>query len=95
MVLGTNVWPLHPPTTDYSVPREILPAYERFLKFYNTAHSCVSWLLRAPSADHFQRSKAQLAVARLQERAPDKLPIAKVYFHDELIPDGYPRSIQR
>lgn len=39
MVLGTNVWPLQPPSTDFSVPREILPAYEKFLKYYSSAHT--------------------------------------------------------
>lgn len=41
MVLGTNFWPLAPQATDYSVPREILPTYERFVKFYGEAHKSV------------------------------------------------------
>ncbi|RSH90827.1 hypothetical protein EHS25_010002 [Saitozyma podzolica] len=46
MVLGTNFWPLAPQATDYSVPREILPTYERFVKFYGEAHNGrkLTWL---------------------------------------------------
>src|SRR5258707_14907910 len=30
MVLGTNFWPLTPPTHDFNIPSEILSTYDRF-----------------------------------------------------------------
>lgn len=39
MVLGTNFWPLAPQQTEFSVPREISPMYDRFVKYYSEAHS--------------------------------------------------------
>ncbi|KAH8796887.1 Cullin [Flagelloscypha sp. PMI_526] len=46
MVLGTNFWPLNPPTHDYIIPQEILPTYDRFLKYYQSKHSGrkLTWL---------------------------------------------------
>ncbi|TFK73584.1 Cullin-domain-containing protein [Pluteus cervinus] len=46
MVLGTNFWPLNPPTHDFVIPTEILPTYERFQKYYQTKHSGrkLTWL---------------------------------------------------
>ena len=39
MVLGTNFWPLKPPSHDFVIPVEILPTYDRFQKYYKTKHS--------------------------------------------------------
>ena len=46
MVLGTNFWPLNPPTHDFVIPREILPTYERFQRYYQSMHSGrkLTWL---------------------------------------------------
>ena len=46
MVLGTNFWPLNPPSHDFVIPREILQTYDRFQKYYQTKHSGrkLTWL---------------------------------------------------
>ncbi|KAJ7202549.1 Cullin [Mycena pura] len=46
MVLGTNFWPLAPPTHDFLLPPELLPTYERFTRYYQTKHSGrkLTWL---------------------------------------------------
>jgi cullin 1 len=46
MVLGTNFWPLNPPSHDFVIPPEILTTYDRFSKYYQTKHSGrkLTWL---------------------------------------------------
>jgi cullin 1 len=46
MVLGTNFWPLNPPTHDFLIPADIQTTYERFQKYYQTKHSGrkLTWL---------------------------------------------------
>lgn len=46
MVLGTNFWPLTPPSNEFVIPAEILPTYDRFQKYYQTKHSGrkLTWL---------------------------------------------------
>ena len=46
MVLGTNFWPLNPPSHDFVIPPEILTTYDRFAKYYQTKHSGrkLTWL---------------------------------------------------
>jgi len=46
MVLGTNFWPLNPPSHDFVIPVEVLPTYDRFQKYYQTKHSGrkLTWL---------------------------------------------------
>lgn len=46
MVLGTNFWPLNPPTHEFVIPSEILTTYDRFQKYYQTKHSGrkLTWL---------------------------------------------------
>ncbi|KAE9403976.1 Cullin-domain-containing protein [Gymnopus androsaceus JB14] len=46
MVLGTNFWPLNPPTHEFVIPAEILPTYDRFQKYYQQKHSGrkLTWL---------------------------------------------------
>ncbi|KIY44800.1 Cullin-domain-containing protein [Fistulina hepatica ATCC 64428] len=39
MVLGTNFWPLNPPTHEFTIPKEIFPVYDRFQKYYQQKHS--------------------------------------------------------
>jgi len=46
MVLGTHFLPLDYPTHDFTIPREILPTYERFTRYYQNKHSGrkLTWL---------------------------------------------------
>jgi len=46
MVLGTNFWPLNPPSHDFVIPPEIIPTYDRFSKYYQSKHSGrkLTWL---------------------------------------------------
>ncbi|KAF9013451.1 Cullin [Cyathus striatus] len=46
MVLGTNFWPLNPPSHEFIIPSEILPTYDRFQKYYQQKHSGrkLTWL---------------------------------------------------
>jgi cullin 1 len=46
MVLGTNFWPLTPPTHGFQVPAEIIPTHNRFQQYYQTKHSGrkLTWL---------------------------------------------------
>ncbi|KXN86112.1 Cullin-1 [Leucoagaricus sp. SymC.cos] len=46
MVLGTNFWPLNPPSHDFVIPQEIIPTYDRFSKYYQSKHSGrkLTWL---------------------------------------------------
>ena len=46
MVLGTNFWPLNPPTHEFIIPADILPVYDRFTKYYQQKHSGrkLTWL---------------------------------------------------
>lgn len=46
MVLGTNFWPLNPPTHTFVIPKDILPVYDHFQKYYQTKHSGrkLTWL---------------------------------------------------
>ena len=46
MVLGTNFWPLNPPSHEFVIPAEILPTYDRFSKYYQMKHSGrkLTWL---------------------------------------------------
>lgn len=46
MVLGTNSWPLHPPKSDFTIPRELQRTHDRFIQFYNSMHQGrkLTWL---------------------------------------------------
>lgn len=46
LILATGSWPLQPPTTNFSIPKELSPAEELFQKFYQTAHQGrkLNWL---------------------------------------------------
>ena len=46
MVLGTNFWPLNPTNSEFVIPTDILPTYERFTKYYQQKHSGrkLTWL---------------------------------------------------
>ncbi|KAJ1913497.1 ubiquitin ligase (cullin) of SCF [Tieghemiomyces parasiticus] len=54
LVLGTAAWPLTAPTTAFRVPDDVVPAYQKFERYYDTQHSGrkLNWL--------FQHSKAEL-----------------------------------
>ncbi|OQD78246.1 hypothetical protein PENDEC_c001G01996 [Penicillium decumbens] len=45
-ILGTGMWPLNPPTTNFTAPQEINKTAERFQKFYFDKHSGrkLTWL---------------------------------------------------
>ncbi|KAK0186412.1 Cullin [Armillaria mellea] len=45
-VLGTNSWPLDPPSHGFTIPREIYPTYDRFQQYYQMKHSGrkLTWL---------------------------------------------------
>ena len=45
-VLGTNFWPLNPLDTQFKIPNELMPTFERFNKYYNNQHSGrkLTWL---------------------------------------------------
>ncbi|KAJ7258021.1 ubiquitin-protein ligase, partial [Mycena rebaudengoi] len=62
MVLGTNFWPLTPPTHDFFVPRELLTTYERFTRYYQVKHSGrkLTWL--------WNYSKCELRTGYLSQR---------------------------
>ncbi|EPQ30308.1 uncharacterized protein PFL1_02424 [Pseudozyma flocculosa PF-1] len=46
LVLANGFWPLQAPTTDFSIPTELLPTYERFQRYYAAKHSGrkLTWL---------------------------------------------------
>lgn len=41
MVLGTNFWPLNPPTHGFNIPVDITRTYEKFQRYYQSKHSWV------------------------------------------------------
>ena len=45
-ILGTNFWPLNPPTPGFVTPTEIAITYDRFQQYYQTKHSGrkLTWL---------------------------------------------------
>ncbi|KAK0216805.1 Cullin-domain-containing protein [Armillaria fumosa] len=45
-VLGTNSWPLDPPSHKFTIPRDIYPTYHRFQQYYQVKHSGrkLTWL---------------------------------------------------
>ncbi|KAN0060623.1 ubiquitin ligase (cullin) of SCF [Thecaphora frezii] len=46
LVLANGFWPLQAPTTNFSIPTELLPTYERFQRYYGAKHSGrkLTWL---------------------------------------------------
>ncbi|KAG8984440.1 hypothetical protein FRB95_009792 [Tulasnella sp. JGI-2019a] len=46
MVLGTNFWPLTAPDNKFEIPKDILPTYERFTRYYGQKHQGrkLTWL---------------------------------------------------
>ncbi|KAH6912520.1 Cullin-1 [Coprinopsis sp. MPI-PUGE-AT-0042] len=46
MVLGTNFWPLAPPTHEFILPQELHTTYDRFQRYYQMKHSGrkLTWL---------------------------------------------------
>ncbi|KAK0440261.1 Cullin [Armillaria borealis] len=46
MVLGTNSWPLDPPSDGFTIPRDIYPTYDLFQQYYQAKHSGrkLTWL---------------------------------------------------
>jgi cullin 1 len=35
---GMNSWPLQSQSTDFAIPRALVPVYDRFGRFYTNAH---------------------------------------------------------
>lgn len=48
-VLGQGFWPVQPNPTDYTIPADLAKHYDRFVRYYNSKHSCVA-LFRLASA---------------------------------------------
>jgi len=46
MVLGTNFWPLTPPSHEFLIPTDILPTFNSFTNYYSVKHSGrkLTWL---------------------------------------------------
>ena len=42
MVLGTNFWPLTPPSHQFNIPEDLNKTYNRFQLYYQSKHSYVS-----------------------------------------------------
>ncbi|KAJ7804257.1 Cullin family-domain-containing protein [Mycena olivaceomarginata] len=80
MVLGTNFWPLAPPTHDFLLPPELLPTFERFTRYYQT---------KAPL-----RPQADVAAQLLEERAAEKLHEPEVHPDDVGLPGGGAAAVQ-
>lgn len=51
-VLANGFWPLAPPSSDFSIPTELLPTYTRFERFYAAKHSGrkLTWLWQLGTA---------------------------------------------
>lgn len=62
LVLANGFWPLQAPTTDFSIPTELLPTYERFQRHYSAKHSGrkLTWL--------WQLSKNEVRANYLQQK---------------------------
>ncbi|TIB37625.1 hypothetical protein E3P86_02110 [Wallemia ichthyophaga] len=60
-VLATNFWPMNPPNTQFNMPAELQPTYERFNKYYNSQHSGrkLTWL--------YNTSKNELKTTHLSQ----------------------------
>lgn len=41
-VLGQGFWPVQPNPTEYTIPADLAKHYDRFVRYYNAKHSCVS-----------------------------------------------------
>ncbi|KAG8957066.1 hypothetical protein FRC00_004506 [Tulasnella sp. 408] len=61
MVLGTNFWPLTAPRDEFIIPKDILPTYERFARYFGQKHQGrkLTWL--------WNYSKNELRTNYLQE----------------------------
>ena len=46
MILGTNIWPLAQPSTNFVIPKALLPTYTRFSQYFQQEHSGrkLTWL---------------------------------------------------
>ncbi|TKY85055.1 hypothetical protein EX895_006135 [Sporisorium graminicola] len=62
LVLANGFWPLQAPTTEFSIPTELLPTYERFQRHYSAKHSGrkLTWL--------WQLSKNEVKANYLQQK---------------------------
>ncbi|EST06314.1 Cullin protein, neddylation domain protein [Kalmanozyma brasiliensis GHG001] len=62
LVLANGFWPLQGPTTEFSIPTELLPTYERFQRHYSAKHSGrkLTWL--------WQLSKNEIRANHLSQK---------------------------
>jgi len=44
MVLGTNFWPLTPPSHQFNIPEDLNKTYNRFQLYYQSKHSYVTFV---------------------------------------------------
>ncbi|SPO22606.1 probable SCF complex member Cullin 1 [Ustilago trichophora] len=90
LVLANGFWPLQAPTTEFSIPTELLPTYERFQRHYSAKHSGrkLTWLWQLSKNEvranylsqkqlQFQTSTFQTAVL-LQFNTNDSLTKAQL-----------------
>lgn len=62
LVLASGFWPLTAPSSDFSIPTELLPTYQRFERYYQAKHSGrkLTWL--------WQLSKNELKTNYLSQK---------------------------
>lgn len=41
IVLGQGFWPLEKPKTEFTIPTDLQKTYDRFVRYYQSKHSCV------------------------------------------------------
>ncbi|KAJ7508747.1 Cullin [Mycena galericulata] len=98
MVLGTNFWPLAPPTHDFLLPPELLPTFERFTRYYQTKHSGrkLTWLhnyskneLRTnyTNQKYILMTSAYQAAVLLQYNRNDTLSLQELEAATKIAPD--------
>ncbi|KAJ1591174.1 hypothetical protein NDA11_006788 [Ustilago hordei] len=72
LVLANGFWPLQAPTTEFSIPTELLPTYERFQRHYSAKHSGrkLTWLWQLSKnevrANYLQQKQLQFQTSTFQ-----------------------------
>lgn len=51
MVLGTNFWPLTPPSHQFNIPEDLNKTYNRFQLYYQSKHSYVTFVNCIPGSN--------------------------------------------
>lgn len=84
LVLANGFWPLNAPTSEFSIPTELLPMYTRFERYYAAKHSGrkLTWLWQLAKTDistsylshkHIFTTSAYQAAVLLQYNGSDTL----------------------